>query len=148
MPQKLSLRINATCVTTNKNTNYNSNPSNQRWPTRPITITEDSTTAIEELKTKLCSQPILQFPDFNRPFILETDASIKRITVILMQLCDRKKVIIAAVSRTSYWEKLQYCGKRGKSSGLGNDTFPSVFIWYNFHSNHRSPMLEVLGKFQ
>ncbi|WP_368853865.1 ribonuclease H family protein [Enterobacter cloacae complex sp. 4DZ3-17B2] len=31
--------------------------------------------AFETLREKLCNAPVLQYPDFNKPFIISTDAS-------------------------------------------------------------------------
>jgi hypothetical protein len=36
---------------------------------------EQEQTSFELLKSKLTSTPLLQYPDFNKPFILTTDAS-------------------------------------------------------------------------
>ena len=44
--------------------------------------------------------PILQIPDFSQMFSLETDASSISIAAVLMQLRDKKKVLIAAASCT------------------------------------------------
>ena len=41
--------------------------------------------AFEKLKNLLCETPILQFPDFSRPFILYTDASYKALGAVLSQ---------------------------------------------------------------
>lgn len=42
-------------------------------------------TAFETLKSKLCSQPILRSPDFEREFILQTDASNRGVGAVLSQ---------------------------------------------------------------
>ncbi len=41
--------------------------------------------AFEELKTRMCSHPILTQPDFNKPFFLQTDASAYGMGAILSQ---------------------------------------------------------------
>ena len=46
--------------------------------------TEEIRGAVDKLKQVLCSSPILQFPNFNQTFILETDASGTRIAAILI----------------------------------------------------------------
>jgi hypothetical protein len=46
---------------------------------------EPQLAAIGEIKKDLCSTPILALLDFNKPFILEVDASEKCIGVVLMQ---------------------------------------------------------------
>ena len=65
-----------------------------------IRQTNDVKHTVDTLKQHLCQYPILQFPNFNEPFILETDASNTRIAAILMQLIDGNKIIIACASRT------------------------------------------------
>ncbi len=41
--------------------------------------------AFEELKTRMCSRPVLTQPDFNKPFFLQTDASAYGMGAILSQ---------------------------------------------------------------
>ena len=40
------------------------------------------------LKDALCQSPVLQSPDFNRPFVLQTDASDRGIGAVLSQIAD------------------------------------------------------------
>jgi hypothetical protein len=68
-------------------------------PTK-VTITPEFKEAFEELKNKLRSYPILRFPDFNKPFVLETDASIIRVAAALMQDIDGKRVLISCAGKT------------------------------------------------
>ena len=44
--------------------------------------------AFEKLKSLLVSEPVLQMPDFNRPFILQVDASDKGVGAVLLQEAD------------------------------------------------------------
>lgn len=59
----------------------------------------DCDTAFQNLKQKLVSSPILGYPDFTKPFILEVDASLKGYGAILSQKIDGKTVVIAYASR-------------------------------------------------
>eukprot|EP00731_Ephydatia_muelleri_P003215 Em0001g3215a len=45
--------------------------------------------AFEDLKNLLCSSPVLQSPDFEKPFILQTDASDRGLGAVLSQRDDR-----------------------------------------------------------
>ena len=76
-----------------------------------ITLTQEIQQSVDILKQQLCQYPILQFPNFNEPFILETDASDIHIAAILMQLQQGNKVLISCASRTltSAEKKLWSC---------------------------------------
>ena len=41
--------------------------------------------AFDALKEVICTTPVLGYPDFNREFILETDASLKGLVIVLSQ---------------------------------------------------------------
>jgi len=47
--------------------------------------TEEAAKAMQQLKTALTSAPVLGFPDFSQPFIVETDASATGIGAVLKQ---------------------------------------------------------------
>jgi hypothetical protein len=55
--------------------------------------------AFEALNFKLCTAPVLAFPDFNRPFILMIDASKVAVTAILSQVQDGIERTVAYASR-------------------------------------------------
>ena len=61
---------------------------------------DDCQTAFDELKKNLSSSPILTFPDFEKPFIVTTDASFEGIGGVLTQIRDKKHFPIAYYSRT------------------------------------------------
>ena len=56
--------------------------------------------AFQYLKTKLTSQPVLQYPDFSREFILTTDASDVGLGAVLSQGTPGKDLPIAYASRS------------------------------------------------
>ena len=49
----------------------------------PVTLTPEAEEAMQVLKEKITSAPVLVFPDFNKPFLLETDASKEGLGVVL-----------------------------------------------------------------
>ena len=51
----------------------------------PFLWTPDCQAAFENLKDLLTSAPILAYPDFSKPFVLETDASISGLGAVLSQ---------------------------------------------------------------
>ena len=53
--------------------------------TGPVTWTETCETAFETLKARLCSGPVCSLPDFDRLFVLQTDASEGGVGAILCQ---------------------------------------------------------------
>lgn len=60
---------------------------------------EDQNKAFKELRNSLCSDPILQYPDFTQPFVLTTDASGYAIGGVLSQGKIGKDLPVAYVSR-------------------------------------------------
>jgi hypothetical protein len=60
---------------------------------------DDQENSFQKLKQKLMSQPILQYPDFTREFILATDASNEAIGAVLSQGQIGKDLPIAYASR-------------------------------------------------
>ena len=63
--------------------------------------TENTESAFQHLKTCLCSAPILAYPNFDKPFILQTDASDVGLGAVLTQL-DKSghERVISYASRT------------------------------------------------
>ena len=61
--------------------------------------TEECEHAFTTLKSKLIDAPILIYPNFNKPFYLEVDASIIGFGAVLFQMNGRQKQVIAYASR-------------------------------------------------
>ena len=51
----------------------------------PFQWTSDHQESFEKLKEVLTSAPVLAYPDYSKPFVLETDVSLKGLGVILSQ---------------------------------------------------------------
>lgn len=62
--------------------------------------TEEHQMAFEQLKEAIMQPPVLRMPDYNRPFILQTDASSVAIAAVLQQEFDGVRQPIAFASRT------------------------------------------------
>ena len=68
--------------------------------------------AFRELKQRLTSAPILAFPDFSQPFILDTDASQTGIGAVLSQVQEGQERVVAYASRTLSKAERRYCVTR------------------------------------
>ena len=51
----------------------------------PVDLPPEAREAVDVLKKKVKSVPVLVFPDFNKPFLLETDASKEGLGAVLSQ---------------------------------------------------------------
>ena len=67
-----------------------------KWPE---CWTRECEEAFTELKSKLTSAPLLGYPDFTRPFILEIDASFSGLGTVLSQDQDSGRVVLSYASR-------------------------------------------------
>ena len=67
-----------------------------KWPECWTTECE---TAFTELKRRLTSAPVLGYPDFTRPFILEIDASFSGLGAVLSQEQESGRVVLSYASR-------------------------------------------------
>ena len=74
--------------------------------------TDECQRSFELLKQKLVSAPILASPDFNEPFILDTDASNDAIGAVLSQVIDGKERPIAYASKALSKSERRYCVTR------------------------------------
>ena len=61
---------------------------NEDKKSEPVTLTSEALEAFQTLKDKCVQAPVLAFPDFKKPFLLETDASGKGLGAVLLQKQD------------------------------------------------------------
>ena len=64
---------------------------NKDKKSEPVTLTPKALEAFQTLKDKCMQAPVLAFPDFKKPFLLETDASGKGLGAILLQKQDDRR---------------------------------------------------------
>ena len=61
---------------------------NSKLKSHPVGLPPDALAAFQELKMKCLTAPVLAFPDFKKPFLLEIDASIEGLGAVLSQKQD------------------------------------------------------------
>ena len=71
--------------------------------------TEECDKAFQTLKDHLTKVPVLAYPDFDKPFILDTDASDVAIGATLSQMVEGEEHPIGYFSRTLTGPEKQYC---------------------------------------
>ena len=74
--------------------------------------TEECDKAFQTLKDHLTKAPVLAYPDFVKPFILDTDASDVAIGATLSQIVDGEEHPMSYFSRTLTGPEKQYCVTR------------------------------------
>ena len=81
--------------------------------TSPFKWTDTCQDSFSELRKRLCTTPVLAYPDFSRPFILDTDASDVAIGGVLSQCDDNgRERVIAYGSRLLTKPERRYCVTR------------------------------------
>ena len=79
---------------------------------RQFQWTKECSEAFAVLKHRLTTSPVLSYPDFAKPFILDTDASYDGIGAVLSQQHEGKEVVVAYASRTLSKSERKYCVTR------------------------------------
>ena len=64
--------------------------------------------AFNALKQSLCEEPVLKAPDFNKPFVLHTDASQVGLGAVLSQVIDEEEHPIMYISRKLLKHEMNY----------------------------------------
>lgn len=83
-------------------------------------MNSDYINCFEKCKTLLTNDPILQYPDFQKEFILTTDASNIAISGILSQ---------GHIYLPGPRARIQYYRARASGYSVGHQIFPSLLIW-------------------
>ncbi|KAG8174632.1 hypothetical protein JTE90_013439 [Oedothorax gibbosus] len=106
---------------------------------RPITWTKECEEAFDKLKNCLCNYPVLSSPDYQKPFIVETDASDQGMGVVLSQLADNETeehpIIYLSKKFTSVEKRYSVTGKlRNKMSEelCEFESYNKSFVLYRF----------------
>lgn len=71
--------------------------------------TDEEQTAFDKIKELLTSPPILAYPDYQKPFVLHTDASMDGLGAVLCQEIDGKERVISYASRGLSKSERHYC---------------------------------------
>ena len=74
--------------------------------------TKECQDSFENLKYSLTHSPVLAFPDFTKPFILDTDASDQGIGSVLSQMTENGERVVAYGSRVLSKSERKYCVTR------------------------------------
>ena len=118
-----------------------------RKPLPPFNWTEECEAAFELLKSKLTSPPVLGFPDFETPFLLEVDASGSGLGAVISQLQDGKKRVIAFASKALTPSESKYPAHKLEFLGLKwavVDKFREYLLGRRFHVlTDNNPLLYV-----
>lgn len=97
---------------------------------------QECQTAFKTLIDKLCSYPILAFPDFSLPFILHTDASGYGLGGALYQVQDGKPRVVAYGSRSLSTAEKRYSAYRREFLALKwsvTEKFKQYLYGHKFH---------------
>ena len=76
---------------------------------------EECSISFQELRSQLVAALILAFPDFSKPFLLDTDAGETGIGAVLSQEHDDLERVVAYTSRTLSKAERKYCVIRKES---------------------------------
>ena len=87
--------------------------------------------AFVTLKEVLSTEPLLQYPDFTKPFVLTTDANSEALGAILSQGPIGQDLPISYASRTlnTAEKKLFIYRERTVSYSLGLQAVQTIFVW-------------------
>ena len=98
--------------------------------------------AYNQLKSRLINPPILSHPNFDFPFIIQTDASYEGLGAVLCQNIDGKERVIQYISRTLQSNEGKWCTREIEALGIifACETFRPYIIGTKFliETDHES----------
>lgn len=88
----------------------------------------------------MTTDPILKYPDFDKKFILKTDASDFALGAVLSQKFeDGKEHPIAFASRTLNETECNYSATEKELLAIGNKAFQTVYLWNYIWNSYGPP---------
>ena len=102
------------------------------------------------MKDLLTQAPILQYPDFSKPFNLTCHTSDYAIGCLLSQISIRKDLPIVFVSHTLKKAEINYntTEKELTRTCVGNKCLPFLFVRITVQHNHRSSLFVMVVQFK
>ena len=110
--------------------------------------TEQADAAFKELKLRLTSASVLAYPQFDKPFILDTDASNVGIGGVLSQIQDGKECVIAYGSRSLTKSERNYCVTRRELLCVFHPPLSLLSSRTSFHRPNRPQGARVVAEIQ
>ena len=113
---------------------------------REFDWSKECSISFQELRSRLVAAPILAFPDFSKPFLLDTDACETGIGAVLSQEHDGLERVVAYASRTLSKAERKYCvtmQERIIGSGYLYETFQALPVRPPFYTSNRSQLSTV-----
>lgn len=110
---------------------------------KSIVIDDEFKEAFESCKTLLSNDPILQYPDFTKPFTLTTDASNFAIGAVLSQGPVHSDKPVCFASRTLSTAETNY-------STIEKEMLAIIWtlpLWQKIHHCYRSQTINLVNEF-
>ena len=100
-----------------------------RWPAPYLKCCEWSEKAFVHFKTLLEMSPNLAYPEFNKPFVVHTDASGEGLETVLEQEQQDKLLHPVAITSQTLSKSERKNGVGGAGSSVGSQVLLSISTW-------------------